>query len=171
MQDSELPETVEGAEGKDVPQKRVEIQKVYIKDVSYEAPGTPQVFTAEWAPQVSQEMANSHTQLGDVIYEVCLRATITVKIGNKVAYLVEINQAGIFNLIGYEPKEIEHIIAVHCPTVLFPFVREAAADMSTRAGFPQLMLQFVDFAGVYHQYLQQKTAEAQAELDSGAPSH
>jgi preprotein translocase subunit SecB len=171
MQDSESPEMTGDAGAAEPVQKRVDIQKIYVKDVSYEAPGTPQIFTAEWVPQVSQELANSHTQLGEFVHEVCLRVTITVKIADKVAYLVEVNQAGIFNLVGHSPDAIERLIAVYCPSMLFPYAREVVSSMSARGGFPALVLQHVDFATMYQQYLHQKTAQAQAELDNGAASH
>jgi len=172
MQDSESPETTKGAgAATEQPQQRVDLRKIYTKDVSYEAPSTPQIFTGEWEPQISQELANTHNQLSEFAYEVCLRVTITAKIEEKVAYLAEINQAGIFHFFGYSPKELENLIAVFCPSLLFPYIREAVSGLSARGGFPPLLLQHIDFSAMYAQYLQHKGEEAQAELDGGAESH
>jgi len=166
MQDSESPEMNER------PAKRIETQKIYIKDISYEAPGTPQIFTEKWEPQVSQDMRNSHNQLSDVVYEASLIVTITVKIGDKVAYLIEVNQAGIFNLIGYNEEEIEGILAIFCPTTLFPYVREAITDLSSRGGFPALVLQHVSFADMYHEYVRsKKEAQGEGDDEGGSVTH
>ena len=157
MQDSELPGT-EGTEAAEAAAKRIEVQKIYVKDISYEAPGTPQVFTEQWAPKVSQEMANSHVQLSDSVYEAILTITITVSIGDKVAYLAELKQAGIFNIIAHPPEGIEKALAVFCPTLLFPYAREAISDLSGRGGFPSLILQHINFNAMYHDYLKKKEA-------------
>lgn len=150
------------------PKKGVELQKIYIKDISYEAPGTPEVFTSEWAPEVSQEMRNSHRQLGENVFESVLSVTITVKIAKKVAYLVEVSLAGIFGLPGHTPEGLEKAFGIFCPTILFPYVREAISDLSTRGGFPPLILQNINFHAMYDEYLRQKEqAQANAGSDAG----
>jgi preprotein translocase subunit SecB len=156
MQDSQSPETPEEAAASEVPAQRIEIQKVYVKDISYEAPGTPQIFTEKWVPEINQEMRNSHTQLSEQVYESRLTITVTVKVAGKVAYLIEVNQAGIFSLFGYSPEVKANILAVYCPSILFPYIREAASSLSVRGGFPQLVLPHVSFEDLHKAYLKQK---------------
>lgn len=158
MQDSESSGT-----SSESAHKRVEIQKIYIKDISYETVGTPQIFSEQWAPQISQEMNISNTMLNEAeaCYEVVLTITMTVKINGKTAYLAEVNQAGIFNLLGgHTPEETNTAVAIFCPTVLFPYAREVVSDLSGRGGFPPLVLQHVNFLGMYQGYLK-KNKEAQ----------
>jgi len=167
MQDSDTPDQAATAE---VSQKRVELQKIYVKDISYEAPGTPQIFTGQWIPQVSQEMRNSHAQIGEDVFESVLTITITAKIDGKVAYLIEVSQAGIFSLPGHTPEGLEKAFAIFCPTILFPYAREAISDLSTRGGFPSLVLQNINFYGLYDEYQKGKEA-ARAKTGDNSATH
>ena len=151
--------------------KQIEIQKIYIKDISYEAPGTPEIYTADWEPQVSQEMRNGHKRISDDIYESVLTVTITVKLGNKVAYLIEVSQAGIFYMPGHSEEGLDKAFAILCPMVLFPFVREVISDLSSRGGFPSLVLQHVNFQVLYEEYVRQKNAAQEDEGDQEAAQH
>jgi len=155
MQDSELPGT-----SSEVAHKRVDIQKIYAKDISYETVDTPRIFAEQGNPKITQEMNVSNTVIDEECYEVVLTVTMTVKINDKTAYLIEVNQAGIFNLLGgHTPEETKTALAIFCPTVLFPYAREAISDLSARGGFPPLVLQHVNFLGMYQGYLQ-KNKEA-----------
>jgi preprotein translocase subunit SecB len=136
--------------------KRIEMRKIYTKDISYEAPGTPEIFTADWTPQLTQEMHNSHKQIGEDIYESVLTVTITVKLGDKTAYLIEVSQAGIFYMPGHVDEGLEKAFGIFCPTVLFPYVREVISDLSCRGGFPALVLPNVNFYAMYEEYVRQK---------------
>jgi len=153
MQD---PDTSAPAATGNPPQKRVELQKIYVKDISFEAPGTPEIFTAEWKPEVTQEMRNAHKQVGDGVFESVLTITVTVKLAKKVAYLIEVSQAGIFALPGHTQEGLEKAFAIFCPTILFPYAREAISDLSCRGGFPSLVLQNVNFYAMYDEYIRQK---------------
>lgn len=140
---------------------RFEIQKVYVKNVSLETPNTPQVFKEQWKPSVHMDIANSVNELGEQFYEVTLSVTVTASSDEKTIYLVEVQQSGIF-LIAAFPKEIaDRIVATLCPGILFPFAREAVADLVTRAGFPQLLLTPINFDALYAQR-QKKVADEQA---------
>ncbi len=140
----------------EAPRKGVALQKIYIKDISFEAPGTPEIFSSDWAPEVSQEIRNAHRQIDEDIYESVLTITITVKIANKVAYLIEVSQAGIFGLPGHSQKALETTFGIFCPTILFPYAREAISDLSTRGGFPQFLMQNINFHAMFDEYLRQK---------------
>ena len=139
--------------------KHIVLQKIYTKDISYEAPGTPEIYAADWTPQVSQEMSNSHRQIDEVSFESVLTVTITVKLGNKVAYLIEVSQAGIFYISGHSAEGLEKAFGIFCPTVLYPYVREIISDLSCRGGFPALVLQNANFFEMYHGYKKKVAAQ------------
>jgi len=135
--------------------KEFGIQKIYVKDVSFEAPNTPTIFQQEWKPEVNLQLSNSAVTLGENVHEIVLTVTVTTKIGNDTAYLVEVKQAGIFNLKGYNDQEMGIMAGVYCPNLLFPYAREAISDFVGKGGFPQLILAPVNFEGLYQQHLQQ----------------
>ena len=134
------------------------IQKVYVKDLSFETPNSPEVFKEDWQPKVDMHMTNEAKVVGENLYDVVLSVTITVKLEENTAYLVEVNQAGIF-FINNIPEEIMgRMLATVCPNILFPFARETISDVVTRGGFPQLLLAPVNFDALYLQQQQQQTA-------------
>ena len=147
-------------------QRQFAIQRVYVKDVSFEAPGVPEAFTQEWRPEVNLNLGTSSRAVGPNQYEVTLNATVTVKSGGQNAFLVEVKQAGLFALVGFPENEVGPLLGSYCPNVLFPYLREAVSDLVTRGSFPQLLLAPVNFDALYAQHLrQQQTAGAPA------PSH
>ena len=141
-------------------EKRFLIQKIYVKDLSFETPNSPKIFTEAWKPEVNMQMSNTALVLSEGVHEVTLSLTVTVKLGEKTAYLAEVQQAGIFNIAGYGKKELSAMVGSYCPNILFPFAREALSDIVTRGGFPQLLLSPVNFDALYNEYMQQ--AEKQA---------
>ncbi|MCZ6802605.1 MAG: protein-export chaperone SecB [Proteobacteria bacterium] len=141
------------------------VQKVYVKDISFETPNTPEVFRMEWKPVVDMHMSNEATALGDNLYDVVLSITLTVKLGDKTAYLVELNQAGIFMIKNLPEDVIGRMLAIVCANILFPFAREAVSDIVTRGGFPQLLLSPVNFDALYGQQ-QEKQGAAQPKSDT-----
>ena len=135
------------------------IQKLYIKDASLEVPNAPHVFTQEWKPSLDVKLQNHVTPLGNDHHETVLTVTVTVNLEDKTAYLVEVQQAGIFTIQGLQPEQLSVAVATLCPTILFPFAREAICDLVTRAGFPQLLLAPVNFDALYaKQQLEQQQA-------------
>ncbi len=138
------------------------IQKIYVKDVSFETPHSPQVFRTEWKPSVNMEMANNANHLENNLYEVVLAITLTVSVEEKTAYLIEVNQAGIFHIEGFPKEAMERITSTVCSNILFPFAREAIADLIARGGFQQLLLAPVNFDALYAQQQKQKQQEAQS---------
>ncbi|MFA6164358.1 MAG: protein-export chaperone SecB [Methylobacter sp.] len=143
------------AEENDVVEKQFSIQKIYTKDMSFETPNSPKIFTEKWEPVVDFNLATNLTPLEDSMYEIGLTVTITVKCGDKTAYLVEVNQAGIFSLGGFTEQEMGPMAGSFCPNILFPYAREAISDLVTKGGFPQLLLAPVNFDALYSQHRQQ----------------
>ncbi|HEY3325718.1 MAG TPA: protein-export chaperone SecB [Novimethylophilus sp.] len=135
------------------------IEKIYVKDLSLEAPNAPQVFLQKENPQVSIELQNKAALIDEGVFEVVITITVTSKIQDKVAFLVEVAQAGIFVIRNVPEENISAILGVTCPNILFPYAREAVSDMVTRAGFPPVLLNPVNFEALYAQQLQQQPAE------------
>ncbi|WP_455366065.1 protein-export chaperone SecB [Kaarinaea lacus] len=140
-------------------QQQFAMQKIYVKDVSFETPNTPEVFTQEWKPDVNVQLDTSGKQIAPDVHEVVLGITVTVKMNEKVAYLVEIHQAGIFTVKGFTDNDRGAMLGSYCPNVLFPFAREVISDLVTKGGFPQLLLAPVNFDAIYQQHLQRMQTE------------
>jgi len=136
-------------------EKQFSIQKIYTKDMSFETPNSPKVFTEKWEPVVDFNLGTQVLPLEDSMYEVALTVTITVKNGDTTAYLVEVNQAGIFSLGGFTDAEMSPMVGSFCPNILFPYAREAISDLVTKGGFPPMLLAPVNFDALYSQHLQQ----------------
>jgi preprotein translocase subunit SecB len=143
------------AEENSAVEKQFSIQKIYIKDMSFETPNSPKVFTEKWEPTVDFNLGTHVLALENSMYEVALTVTITVKNGDATAYLVEVNQAGIFSLAGFTDAEMGPMLGSFCPNILFPFAREAISDLVNKGGFPQMLLAPVNFDALYSQHLQQ----------------
>jgi preprotein translocase subunit SecB len=127
------------------------IEKIYVKDLSLELPNAPQCFLERESAQIAVQMGSSGTAVGEGTFEVVLTVTITATIGDKTQFLVEVSQAGIFLIQNVPEQEIEPIVAIACPNILFPYAREAVSDCVTRAGFPPVLLAPVNFEAVYRQ--------------------
>jgi len=141
------------------PTQQFAIQKIYVKDLSFESPNVPAIFTTDFQPQVNVELNTNGQSIGENVYEVVLSITVTVKQGEDTAYLVEVQQSGIFNIEGMPEDQMAGMLAVFCPSIIFPYAREAISDVVTRGGFPQLLLAPVDFNAMYTQHLEQQQAQ------------
>ena len=131
------------------------IQKIYVKDVSFETPNSPQVFQKQWQPLVNMDLSSSAKVLDNANYEVVLSITVTVSFEKQTVYLVEVQQAGIFHVSDMPQEIISRMLATICLNILFPFAREVVSDLVTRGGFPQLLLAPVNFDALYLQQQQQ----------------
>ncbi|MDP3540651.1 MAG: protein-export chaperone SecB [Azonexus sp.] len=141
------------------------IEKLYIKDLSVEVPNAPEIFLEREAPQVEIHLASNGRPVGEGVFEVVLTVTVTAKLGDKSVFLVEVGQAGIFRIQNVPQEQIEPLIAVACPNILFPYARETVSDAVTRAGFQPIVLQPVNFEAMYMQRLQeQEQAPAEATI-------
>jgi preprotein translocase subunit SecB len=137
-------------------ERQFSIQRIYTKDISFETPNTPEIFMQEWKPQVNVNLNNAAKDLGEGNLEVALTVTVTAKIKEKTAFLVEVTQAGIFLARGIPDEEMGPLMGVYCPNVLFPYVRETVSDLITRGSFPQFLLAPVNFEALYAQQMQQQ---------------
>lgn len=133
------------------PAQQVNLQKIYIKDVSFETPHSPQIFTKEWQPDVSIDLATNGQAIEESLYECVLTITVTAKSGGETAFLAEVHQAGIFEIRGFSDEQLANILGVFCPTTLFPYIRESISDLVSKGGFPQLLLAPVNFEAIYAQ--------------------
>lgn len=142
-----------------------EISKLYMKDVSFESPHTPSIFTdGEWSPEMSVQINGANTSLADDFYESVLTVTVTVKQNEKTAFLIEVQQAGVFVIKGYPEDSVQGILATHCLEILFPYAREEVSSLVLNGGFPQLILSPVNFNALYQQQLEaQKATSEQKE--------
>lgn len=135
------------------------IEKIYVKDLSLENPGAPQSFMQQEAPQIEVGLRTAGNQIDPDVYECVVTVTLTAKVGDKTLFLVEASQAGIFTIKGIPADQMQGVIAVHCPNVLFPYIRETLADAVTRAGFPPVHLAPINFDTLYQQQLAQNAPQ------------
>ena len=138
------------------------IEKIYVKDLSLEVPNAPQIFMERTAPQIDVQL---HTQSGPVsegVYHSVLTVTVTAKINDKTMFLVEAAHAGIFQIRNIPQEELDPILGIACPNILFPYVREVISDATSRAGFPPVMLNPMNFEVLYQQQQAQKQQQAAA---------
>lgn len=138
------------------------IQRIYVKDASFETPHAPEIFREEWKPEVAVDLQTKSNQLEDSIHEIVLHITVTVKMKDRVAFLVEVHQAGIFSIKGFNQEQLGHILGSECPKILYPYARETISDIVIRGGFPQLLLAPVNFDALYLQHLEQQRKSGQA---------
>lgn len=139
------------------------IQRVYTKDISFEAPNAPAVFQQEWQPEVKMDLDTGSTKLADDVYEIVLRVTVTATMGEETAFLCEVQQAGIFTIGGLEGTQLAHCLGAYCPNILFPYARECIASLVGRGTFPQLNLAPVNFDALFMNYLQQQEQQQAAQ--------
>ncbi|MBY0575488.1 MAG: protein-export chaperone SecB [Gallionellaceae bacterium] len=138
------------------------IEKIYVKDLSLEIPNAPHIFLERESPQIDVQLNSQAASIEGDVFEVAVTATVTAKIGEKVMFLIESKQAGIFRLSNLPKEDVESVLAVMCPNILFPYLREVVSDMSVRGGFAPIMLSPVNFEILYQQQKQQAMAAASA---------
>jgi preprotein translocase subunit SecB len=160
-------------------QKQLLLQKIYVKDLSFESPKAPAVFTTNVAPQTQLNIRSSAQEVAPNTQEVTLTLTVEAKDKDTTLFLVEIAQAGIFSIQGYTADERAMLVGSFCPNTLYPFAREAIADVVTKGGFPQLLLQPINFDALYAQAMRERAqgngssgaeAQPQAAGSSGEPN-
>ena len=148
--------------------KKIAIQKIYVKDFSFESPHTPAVFAkTNWSPKTDLNLRSSHTTGTDNNHEVVLTITIEAKEDEQTFFLVELQQAGLFHIAGYDEAEFKAIIGSYCPNILFPYARESVANIVSKGGFPEFLLQPINFDALYAQGMAQAQAQAQKRPAGG----
>lgn len=148
-------------------QAQFTVQKIYVKDVSFEAPNTPGVFNEAGQPQLNMNLNQKVARLEDGVFEVVLGITLTCAIEEKNVYLAEVEQAGIFGLAGFDERNLDMMLGTYCPNVLFPYARQAISDLITAGGFPPFYLQPINFEALYAEGLRRR-AENFAQQSSGS---
>ncbi|MBO4790360.1 MAG: protein-export chaperone SecB [Oxalobacter sp.] len=139
-----------------------QIQSVYLKDLSLEQPNSPQIFLEKDAPAFDVAINVSYNELGNGFHEAAVTATVTAKIGEKVAYLVEGKQCGIFNIQGIPEEAMDSVLGINCPAIIYPYLRANIADTITKAGFPPIHLAEINFEAHYRERMQQQAAQAES---------
>ncbi|EKD94402.1 MAG: hypothetical protein ACD_26C00066G0002 [uncultured bacterium] len=133
-------------------QNEFNIQKIYTKDLSYESPGTPDTFQIEWTPKIDFDLQINSKKIMENVFEVILQITVTTKTKDKVAFLIEIKQAGIFTLKNFPDDQLALMLGSYCPNILFPYAREVISETVNRGGFPPLYLSPINFDALYHEH-------------------
>jgi len=145
-------------------QASFQIEKIYVKDLSLEVPNAPQVFMQAENPQLEIQVRNEAAQFADALFEVIVTVTVTARSGDKTVFLAEAAQAGIFTVRGVPAEDLDPLLGIGCPTILYPYVREAISDLVTRAGFPAVVLAPVSFEQIYMERRQQAAGGPKIEL-------
>lgn len=146
--------------------KQFAIQKLYVKDASFESPGSPSSFSfKKWDPKIDLNLTNNQRHLEGDLYEVVLCITVTVTQEESTSFLVEVQQAGLVAITGFDKAEIKYLLGSQCMSILFPYAREVISDLSVRGGFPPLILSPVNFDALYQQHLQQQAKPEDSEQE------
>jgi len=157
MADNETQQTEEN-------QPQFALQRIYIKDSSFESPNSPDIFQKAWEPQINLDLNTANKKLTDTQFEVVLSLTVTAKVEDQVAFIVEVQQAGVFMITGLEETQIGQTIGAYCPTLLFPYAREAIDNLVTKGSYPAMMLAPINFDAIYAEALKRQEEES-------APKH
>ena len=160
MAENQTPETA--AAGTQPQGAQFSVQKLYLKDVSFESPGAPAVFQDGGQPELKMNLTQRVSSVSENVYEVVLTVTVTCKIGDKTAYLAEVQQAGVFGVSGFQQEQLQAALGAYCPTILFPYARQQISDLVLHGGFQPLLLQPVNFDQLYAEQARRR-AEAQPE--------
>ncbi len=142
-----------------------EIQRVYLKDLSFEAPNTPHTFVEDWKPEVQLNLETKSNRIQDDVHEVVLSVTASVTTSKKPAFIVEVHLAGVFLMTGIPSDQLRQMLGSFCPNILFPYAREIISDVVVRGGFPQLILAPVNFDALYAQHLEDQQKEGKKTED------
>ena len=148
MADNEANTTQQDSE-----QKTIQPQKIYLKDVSFETPNSPRIFTKKWEPEIKMEFQNSVTEIDSDLYDVVVTLTVTTSVEGETAYLAEVQQAGIFVMQGFDAQDLHMNQNVYCVRMLYPYATAAVSDLVTKGGFPQLLLSPLNFKQMYTESL------------------
>jgi preprotein translocase subunit SecB len=145
-----------------------QIQRMYLKDLSLEQPNSPQILTEQQPPQVEISLALGAGDIADGVYEVTVTATVTTKVGEKVLFLVEAKQAGIFEIRNLPNDQLQAIVGIACPGIVYPYLRAIVSDVCTRAGFPPVLLAEVNFQAMYEAQQAQQAQQAVGASTNGS---
>jgi preprotein translocase subunit SecB len=154
----------DGADTNAPPQAQFTVEKIYVKDVSFEAPNAPAVFNEQGQPQLNMNLNQKVGRLEGDLFEVVLGVTLTCTLNDKTVYLAEVEQAGIFGLSNFDERTLDMMLGTYCPNVLFPYVRQSISDLITNGGFPPFYMQPINFEALYAEGLRRRSEQGQAPV-------
>lgn len=140
------------------------VEKIYVKDVSFEVPGGPAIFNEQAQPQLQMNLNQSVQRLNENAFEVVLGITLTCSANEKTLYVAEVKQAGVFGLVGFDAQTLDAMLGTHCPNVLYPYTRQLISDLIQAGGFPPFYLQPINFDALYAEGLRQRAQQQQSGL-------
>jgi preprotein translocase subunit SecB len=152
-------ELANGAASAQQPTAQLVLQKIYLKDASFEAPNAPRIFQEEGQPNLQLNLSQKVSTLAENVYEVVLSLTLTCALAEKNAYLVEVQQAGIFGITGFDPTNLEAVLSTYCPNTLFPYARQVISEMVQNGGFPPYLLQPINFEQLYAEQIRRRAEQ------------
>ena len=152
-------------------QPQFALQRIYVKDASFEAPNSPQAFSKEWKPEIKLDLNSGARKLDDNHYEVSVKVTITATNDGETAFLVELIQAGLFAMVNIPEQQLKPMLGAMCPNILFPYLRESIDNLVVKGGFPALMLAPINFDALFQQRLQQEAQQAQEAVAEQETTH
>jgi len=146
------------------------VEKIYVKDVSFESPNAPSIFNDQVQPELQLNLNQQVQRLGENAFEVVLAVTLTCQAGERTAYVAEVKQAGVFGLVGLDPQSIDVLLGTQCPNILFPYVRSLVSELIQAGGFPPFFLQPINFEGLYAETLRQRQEQGETSLADSEPA-
>lgn len=147
------------------------VEKIYVKDVSFESPSSPSIFSEPGQPDLQLNLNQRVQRLNENAFEVSLRVTLTCKVGDKTAYVAEVDQAGVFGIAGLPPQGVDVLLGTQCPNILFPYVRQIVGELIQAGGFPPFLLQPINFDALYAETLRQRQAQqGEGDIASAEPA-
>jgi preprotein translocase subunit SecB len=150
------------------PDRFFQLQRIYVKDLSFEAPNAPKIFTGDWQPKHELNLNTKVNRINDETFEVVLSVTVTTKMGELTAFIAEVQQAGLAAIKGFPDAERSQLLGAYCPNLLFPYAREVISDLVTKGSFPQLVLQPVNFDALFAQHRQQLAEQLKVQSEKTA---
>jgi preprotein translocase subunit SecB len=161
-----MAEEEQGTSPEESPEKGFKIQLIYLKDASFETPNSPGIFTTDWKqPVIKIALSHHNEQMADNTYEVVQTITVTATVGDTIAYLAEVQQAGIFTMVGIEPDNLHRLLNSYCPGLLYPYTREAISSLVTKGGFPSISLGLINFDALYERKLEKEKEKESAAAE------
>ena len=167
MSDETLNGAAPAAEAQPQPQgPTFTVEKLYVKDLSFEAPNAPQVFNEQGQPDLQMKLSQKVQRLGDTAFEVGLAITLTCTVNGRTAYLAEVEQAGVFGLAGFDEQVLDAMLGIQCPNILYPYAAAAIGQLINSGGFPPFPMQPINFEALYAETLRQRVAQMSQQGDS-----
>ena len=151
------------AAGEQAQAPQFNIQRIFTKDISFDSPNAPAIFTKEWKPEIKLDIDTSTNKLDESVFEVVLSVTVTASLGEETAFLCEVQQAGIFAIGEMPDQNKAHMLGSYCPNLLFPYARETISNLVNRGTFPPLNLAPVNFDAIFAAYMQKRVQAAQGD--------